>query len=214
MNNINEFIDHTRLKSNTTVTDIENLTLEAKTHNFKSVCVNPYYVELAKHYLKDTNVKIACVVGFPLGANTIDTKVFETKQAIKDGADEIDLVMNIGAFKSQNYDYVLKEINAVCDEANTIVKVIVETSELTRDELKTACEIINKSKAQFMKTSTGFSSSGANVDDVKFMRKHLNKDKQIKASGGIKTYEFAQELINAGATRLGTSSGVQIVKHD
>ncbi|MBQ8748978.1 MAG: deoxyribose-phosphate aldolase [Clostridia bacterium] len=208
---LNNRIDHTLLKSNATVTDIEQLASEALTYNFYSVCVNPYFVELAKHYLKDSNIKIACVVGFPLGANSIETKVFEAKQAKQDGADEIDLVMNIGAFKSQNYDYVQREIDEVCDSVNLPVKVIVETSELTREELKIACDIVNKSKATFIKTSTGFSSSGANVEDIKFMRKHIIKGKQIKASGGIKDKETALKMLEAGADRLGTSSSVKIV---
>lgn len=208
---LNKRIDHTLLKSNATVTDIEQLASEALTYNFYSICVNPYFVELAKHYLKDSDIKIACVVGFPLGANSIETKVFEAKQAKQDGADEIDLVMNIGAFKSQNYDYVQREIDEVCDSVNLPVKVIVETSELTREELKVACDIVNKSKATFIKTSTGFSSSGANIEDIKFMRKHIIKGKQIKASGGIKDKETALKMIEAGADRLGASSSVKIV---
>ncbi|MGN1227702.1 MAG: deoxyribose-phosphate aldolase [Christensenellales bacterium] len=208
---LNDKIDHTLLKSNATVTDIEKLAKEAIENKFYSICVNPYYVELAKHYLKDSTVKIACVVGFPLGANTIETKKFEAKQAVADGADEIDLVMNIGAFKSQNYNYIAKEIDEVCESANVTVKVIVETSELTKEELQKACDIINKSKAEFIKTSTGFSSSGAKVEDVKFIKKHLVKGKKIKASGGIRDYETALSMINAGADRLGTSSGVNIV---
>lgn len=208
---LNDKIDHTLLKSNATVTDIEKLAKEAIENKFYSICVNPYYVELAKHYLKDSGVKIACVVGFPLGANTIETKKFEAKQAVADGADEIDLVMNIGAFKSQNYNYVAREIDEVCESANVPVKVIVETSELTKEELQKACDIINKSKAEFIKTSTGFSSSGAKVEDIKFIKKHMFKGKKIKASGGIRDYQTALSMINAGADRLGTSSGVNIV---
>lgn len=208
---LNDKIDHTLLKSNATITDIEKLTTEAKQYNFYSVCVNPYYVELCKHYLKDTNVKIACVIGFPLGANLTATKIFEAKQAKNDGADELDVVMNIGAFKSQNYDYVLNEINAIYDATNLPIKVIVETSELDKDELKTACELVGKSKAEFIKTSTGFSSSGAKIEDVKMMRKYVGKNKKVKASGGIRDYETAKAMIEAGADRLGTSSGVKIV---
>ena len=138
---INGKIDHTLLKSNATVEDIARLCNEAKNYEFYSVCVNPFYVELAKHYLQNTNIKVACVVGFPLGANLTATKVFEAKQAKNDGADEIDMVMNIGAFKSKNYDYVLNEINAICESVDIPVKVIIETSELEGDELKIACDI-------------------------------------------------------------------------
>lgn len=207
---INNKIDHTLLKSNATVEDIEKLCNEAKNYEFYSVCVNPFYVELAKHYLQNTNIKVACVVGFPLGANLTEIKVLEAKRAKEDGADEIDMVMNIGAFKSKNYDYVLNEIDAICNAVNIPVKVIVETSELVGDELKTACDIINKSKAQFIKTSTGFSSSGAKIEDVKFIRKHTLKTKQVKASGGIRDLETADQMLKAGADRLGLSSSVKI----
>lgn len=203
--NINEMIDYTLLKPIATIEDIEKLTNTAIENNFYSVCVNPYYVELAKHYTKNTNVKVCCVVGFPLGANTMQTKIEEAKQAVNDGADEIDMVMNIGAFKSKNYDYVLKEIDAICDGAKVPVKVIVETCLLSNDELKIACDIVNKSKALFIKTSTGFSTSGAKLEDIKFMKKYISKDKKIKASGGIADIESAEEMINAGASRIGTS---------
>ena len=209
-NNINNKIDHTLLKSNATVEDIERLCNEAKEYQFYSVCVNPYYVELAKHYLQGTSIKVACVVGFPLGANLTEIKVLEAKRAKEDGADEIDMVMNIGAFKAKNYDYVLNEINAVCSAVGIPVKVIIETSELVGEELKTACDIFNKSNAQFIKTSTGFTSSGANVEDVKFIRKHTLKTKQVKASGGIRDLQTAKQMLKAGAERLGLSSGVKI----
>lgn len=207
---INNKIDHTLLKSNATVEDIAKLCNEAKNYEFYSVCVNPFYVELAKHFLQNTNIKVACVVGFPLGANLTATKVFEAKQAKTDGADEIDMVMNIGAFKSKNYEYVLNEINAICESVDIPVKVIIETSELTGDELKIACDIFNKSKAQFIKTSTGFSSSGAKVEDIKFIKRHIIKSKQIKASGGIRDLQTANQMIKAGASRLGLSSSVKI----
>ena len=202
---LNEMIDYTLLKPIATVEDIENLTSVAKANNFYSVCVKPFYVELAKHYLQNSTVKICCVVGFPLGANLTETKVFEAKQAVADGANEIDMVMNINAFKSKNYDYVLNEINKICDSVNVPVKVIVETSELDKEELKKACDIVNKSKALFIKTSTGFSKSGANIEDIKFMKKHMIKGKLIKASGGIADSETAIKMIEAGASRIGTS---------
>lgn len=208
---LNDKIDHTLLKNNATVEDILKLTEEAKQYGFYSVCVNPYYVELAKQNLQGSNVKVACVVGFPLGANNLSTKVLEAKQAKTDGADEIDMVMNIGAFKSQNYNYVLNEINSICDATDLIVKVIIETSELNGEELKKACDIFNKSKAQFIKTSTGFSASGAKIEDVRFMRKHISKDKKVKASGGIRDYETALAMVEAGAERLGVSAGIAIV---
>lgn len=209
---LNDKIDHTLLKSNASVADIEKLTSEAKQYKFYSVCVNPYYVELCKHYLQNSDVKIACVIGFPLGANTMQTKIFEAKQAKEDGADELDLVMNIGAFKSKNYDYVLKEIDAVCEATNLPVKVIVETSELDSEELKEVSKLVGKSKATFIKTSTGFSSSGAKVEDIKTMRKYVGKDKKVKASGGIRDYETAKAMIDAGADRIGASSSIKIVE--
>lgn len=209
---LNKYIDHTLLKPFATSNDIRKLCKEAKENHFYSVCVNPYYAELAKKELQNSEVKLAVVVGFPLGANTTEIKIQESINAKKDGADEIDMVMNIGAFKGENYDYVLNEINAIKENTNLIVKVIVETSLLSDEEIIKTCEIINESKADFIKTSTGFIGEGAKLEHIKLMKQHIKNGKKIKASGGIKDKATAIQMIEAGANRLGTSSGITIIK--
>lgn len=202
-------IDHTLLKPDATAKDIKDLCAEAKKHNFASVCVNPVHVSLAAELLKKTNVKVCTVIGFPLGATTSETKAFETKNAITNGAQEVDMVMNIGALKSGDYAKVRKDISAVVAVArDAIVKVIIETGLLTDEEKVHACQLAKEAGADFVKTSTGFSGK-ATVHDVKLMRKAFGKG--IKASGGIRTYEDAIALVKAGATRIGTSAALSII---
>lgn len=215
MENLNKYIEHTLLKQDATKNDLIKLFEEAKSHNFLGVCINPCYVKMAKEYLKETDVKVVTVIGFPLGANTTETKIFETIQAIKDGADEIDMVINDTKVKDNETDYIVEEIRLIksaCGGHN--LKVILETDLLTKDEIKYACECAIKGGADFVKTSTGFVKGGvgAKVEDVKLMYNTV-KDAglQVKASGGIRDKEKALEMIKAGAVRLGTSSGVKIV---
>lgn len=207
---LSKYIDHTLLKPTATCSDIIKLCKEAKEFDFYSVCVNPYYVSLAKHELQGSNVKVACVIGFPLGANLTEIKKQEALLAVSQGADELDMVMNQGLFKMGKYDEVIADINAVC-EAGAVVKVIVETSNLSKEEVKIATELVNKSKAHFIKTSTGFVGDGAKVEDVEIMSQNIAKGKQVKASGGIRDKEAFEQMVKAGATRIGTSSGTKIV---
>lgn len=209
--NYNKYIDHTLLKPTATCEQIVKLCNEAKENGFYSVCVNPFFVKLAKSELAGSDVKVACVIGFPLGANLTEIKRQEAILAVQDGADELDMVMNQGLFKMQRYDEVIADINAVCD-AGVLVKVIVETSNLSSDETKIATELVNRSNAQFIKTSTGFVGDGAKIEDVKIMSENIANGKQVKASGGIRDKEKFLQMINAGATRIGTSSGIEIVK--
>lgn len=212
---LNKYIDHTLLKPDASQEQIETLIEEAKKYDFASVCVNPTWVSFAAQSLKGTDVKICTVIGFPLGANTPELKVFETSDAIRNGANEIDMVINIGALKSQNFDLVEKDIRAVVEAAKgTLVKVIIETSLLTDDEKVKACQIAQKAGADFVKTSTGFSTGGATVADVALMRKTVGPDMGVKASGGARSYEDALAFIKAGATRIGASSGVAIMEGD
>ncbi len=210
---INSMIDHTLLKPDASKEDIFQLCQEAKKYKFAAVCVNPYYVAYCKELLKDTGVKIATVIGFPLGANTKETKAFETLNSINKGADEVDMVINIAALKNGEYQVVKDDIEAVVDVASyrAQVKVIIETSLLDDVEKKKACQIVLEAGADFVKTSTGFSSGGATLEDVKLMKSIVGEKMQIKASGGIRDLETAKMMIEAGATRLGTSSGVKIV---
>lgn len=210
---LNKLIDHTLLKPEATKAQIEKLCSEAGEYDFKSVCVNPYYVKYAKELLKGSNVLVCTVIGFPLGQNTTAIKVAETKDAIKNGADEIDMVINIGALKSKDEDYVLNEIKEIRNacKGNTL-KVIIETCLLTDEEKITACKLSKEAGADFVKTSTGFSTHGATVEDVKIMRKTVGEDMGVKASGGIRDRETALKMVEAGATRLGVSAGVAIVK--
>lgn len=212
--NINKLIDHTALKPNTSKESILKLIAEAKTYDFASVCVNPCWVELAHQELKNTDVKVCTVIGFPLGANTTEVKVFETKDAIEKGAQEIDMVINIAMLKDKEYDYVENEIHQIVEAAKdkAIVKVIIETCLLTDEEKIKACELSQKAGADFVKTSTGFSTGGATVHDVALMRKTVGTDMGVKASGGVHTHEEALAMIEAGANRIGASAGVKLLK--
>lgn len=214
MKSVEKYMDHTALKADTRLADIEKLTEEAIKHNFYAICVNGAYVEKARELLKDTEVKVAAVVGFPLGAATTESKVFETKDAILKGAEEIDMVINIGALKDQRYDYVFQDIKAIVDGAKgkAIVKVIIETALLTDEEKIKVCELAKEAGAQFVKTSTGFSSAGATKEDVALMKKTVGPDVEVKASGGIRDWAKAKEVIAAGATRIGASATVNIVR--
>ena len=212
---INEYIEHTLLKQDATKEELLKLFEEAKTHNFKGVCVNGCNIALAKEYLKGTDVKIVTVVGFPLGSCISEVKAFEAQKAIEDGADEVDMVINVQAMKDKDFDYLQKDIETVKHACGEIpLKVIIETDLLTKEEIKIACELIVKANADFAKTSTGFVKNGvgAKVEDIELMHKTLEgSNVQIKASGGIKDREKALALINAGANRLGTSSGVNLL---
>lgn len=211
--NLAKVIDHTLLKPTATREQIETLCREAAEHGFCSVCVNPYWVPLAAKMLKGTGVKTCTVIGFPLGANTTEVKVFEAKTALKNGADELDMVINIGALKSKDYDTVLQDIRALRALGdNFVLKVIIETSELTDEEKVKACELAAEAKADFVKTSTGFTKGGATVHDVALMKKSIPAGMQVKASGGVRTREDAEAMLAAGATRLGASSGIKIVE--
>jgi len=206
-------IDHTLLKSDANIDDIKRLCEEAIKYHFFSVCINPCYVKIVKDFLQKKDVKICTVISFPLGASTIKNKMNETEEAIKNGADEIDMVMNIGMFKSNKYDYVYDEISSIKKIVkNRILKVIIETSVLNQDEKIKASMLVKKSGADFVKTSTGFSQGGATKEDILLIRKTIGNNFGIKASGGIKTYKQAIELIEAGATRIGSSSSVKIME--
>lgn len=212
MRQLNSYIDHTILKATATKSDIIQLCNEAKQFQFYSVCVNSCYAELAKEQLKNSKVKVCCVIGFPLGAMSTQAKVAETKQALHDGADEIDMVLNICFLKSKDFDAVWKDIEAVkkCMPNNTL-KVILETCYLEDLEIIKASELAIQSGADFIKTSTGFGTGGATIHDVKLMKSVAKGLVKIKASGGIKDYKTALEYIDLGAERLGTSSGIAIV---
>lgn len=210
---LNKLIDHTLLKPEATKAQIEKLCGEAKEYDFKSVCVNPHYVKRAKELLKESDVLVCTVIGFPLGQNTTAIKVAETKDAIQNGAYEIDMVINIGALKSKDEDYVLNEIKEIRNACKgKTLKVIIETCLLTDEEKITACKLSKEAGADFVKTSTGFSTHGATVEDVKLMRETVGEDMGVKASGGIRDRETALKMVEAGATRLGVSAGVEIVK--
>lgn len=211
--NYNQIIDHTVLKPEATKEMVKKVIEEAKTYQFASVCVNPYWVSYCAQELAGSDVKVCTVIGFPLGANTSSVKAFETKEAIENGADEIDMVINIGALKDRNYDVVLEDIKAVVQEANgKCVKVIIETCLLTDEEIIAACKLALDAKATFVKTSTGFSTGGATVEAVTLMKETVGSALQIKASGGIKTKEDLKAMVDAGANRIGTSAGVALIK--
>lgn len=211
--NLNKMIDHTLLKPEATKEMIENLCKEAKEYDFKSVCVNPYWVSTAYEELRDSDVLVCTVVGFPLGATTKETKFFETDFAVQEGADEIDMVINVGALKSKQYDVVLEDIKSVVQAANgRTVKVIIETCLLSDEEKVKACELSMEAGANFVKTSTGFSTAGAKVEDVELMKSIVGYNLEVKASGGIRDLDTALKMIETGATRLGVSAGVQIIK--
>lgn len=212
---INKYIDHTNLNNTATLKDIEKLCNEAIKYKFASVCVYPYYVTLAHNLLKKSNVDVCTVIGFPSGMSTTDTKVFEAINAVENGADEIDMVINISALKNKDYDYVKNEIEEIRDAIDgKVLKVIIETCLLTKEEIIKMTEICNETFVNFIKTSTGFSDYGARVEDVELINKYKNDVLEIKASGGIRNFETASDMINAGATRLGTSSGVKIMECD
>lgn len=211
--NINNYIDHTLLKPGTTQKDIKTLCDEAKKYRFFSVCVNGFYVPLAKAFLSKSSVKICAVVGFPLGASATEVKVFEAKKAIEDGADEIDMVLNIGLLKSKNFVNVYTDIRDVkVAIGSKTLKVILEISELSKNEIIKACQICLDAKADFIKTSTGFSKGGATLTAVKMIRKTVKDGAKIKASGGIRTLEMANKYIEAGVDRIGASSGVAMME--
>jgi deoxyribose-phosphate aldolase len=213
--NIANMIDHTALKADTTKEVILKLVQEAKEYKFASVCVNPTWVKTASELLKDTpEVKVCTVIGFPLGASTPEVKAFETSNAIENGATEVDMVINIGALKDKNDELVERDIRAVVDAAKgkALTKVIIETSLLTNEEKERACSLAVKAGADYVKTSTGFSTGGATLEDIALMRKVVGPDIGVKASGGVRNREDTLALIEAGATRIGASSGVAIVK--
>lgn len=212
---LNKYIDHTLLKPTATERDIIDLCNEAKKHKFFSVCINSSFIPLSKQLLKGSSVKICTVVGFPLGATATEAKVFEAKQAIEAGAHEIDMVMNIGFLKSKNYVEVFKDISDVkLAIGKTPLKVIIEISELSKNDIVKACEICLDAKADFVKTSTGFSKSGATLTAVKIMKKTVKNRAKIKASGGIGDSETAKKYIDVGVERIGTSKGVAIVNEE
>ena len=212
---INRIIDHTLLKPESTEEQIDKLLDEAKEYNFFSVCVNPVWVKKCAESLKDSDVKVCTVIGFPLGANTKETKAFETKNALVNGADEIDMVINIGLLKSKKFDAVKEEIEElakICHNEGAILKVILENCLLTKEEIVKACELSDEAGADFVKTSTGFSTSGADSSDVALMKKSVSDRVKVKASGGIRDYKKSLEMIENGADRLGVSAGVNIYK--
>ena len=210
---IAKYIDHTILKPEATVEDVKKLCTEAREYNFASVCVNGCYAALVSTELAGSDVKTCVVVGFPLGAMTKEAKEFETTDAINNGANEIDMVINVGALKNKNYDLLKEEIKAVVNAAKgkAIVKVIIETCLLSDEEKVKACEISKEAKADFVKTSTGFSSGGATKEDIALMRKTVGQDLGVKASGGVRDYKTAMDMINAGASRIGASASIAIV---
>ena len=209
----NRLIDHTVLKPETQEAAVIKLCEEALEHNFASVCVNPTFIELCAKMLKGSEVKVCTVIGFPLGANTKEVKGFETKDAVSKGADEIDMVINIGALKDKKDEYVYEEIKYIkeCCQGK-LLKVIIETCLLTEEEKVRACELSVKAGADFVKTSTGFSTGGATKEDIALMRKTVGPDLGVKASGGVRTYEDMITMVEAGATRIGTSNGVKLMK--
>ncbi|MDW2909102.1 deoxyribose-phosphate aldolase [Mesomycoplasma ovipneumoniae] len=212
--NFNKLIDHTILKAQTTSQDIKNLIAEAKKYNFGAICIAPTWVKLAKQELKDTDIKIVTVIGFPLGNQVSAVKQKEASLAIMHGADEIDMVMNIGKFKEKEFDFVINEINLIKKEIGTkILKVIVETALLSANEIAEATKIVSKSNADFIKTSTGFSYRGATVQDIEIMSANKSKNLQIKAAGGISSIEDIKTYYKLGATRFGTSKSVSIVEN-
>ncbi|MBP2097828.1 deoxyribose-phosphate aldolase [Enterococcus rivorum] len=210
---LNQMIDHTILKANATEEDVLKIVEEAKEFNFFSVCINPFWVAFAKEQLAGTSVDVCTVIGFPLGANTSEVKAYEANDAINNGATEVDMVINVGALKSKQYKKVLKDIQGVVEAAKdrALVKVIIETALLTEEEKVKACELAKEAGADFVKTSTGFSTGGATVADIKLMRETVGPDMGVKASGGIHDKQEAMAMIEAGATRIGTSAGVAIM---
>ena len=213
MKNLSRYIDHTLLKADATENEVIKLCNEAKEYDFFSVCINPGFVELAAKELRESNVVVCTVIGFPLGASTPETKAFETRDAIQKGAAEVDMVINISKLKDKKDEEVLKDIKAVVDAADkkALVKVIIETCLLTDEEKERACKLAKDAGADFVKTSTGFSTGGATKEDIALMRKTVGTEMGVKASGGVRTYEDAVTMIESGATRIGASASIAIV---
>ena len=212
---LNKFIDHTLLKADASKAEIEKLCAEAKQYDFASVCVNPYYISLCKQLLSGTTVKVCTVIGFPLGQMTTKAKVAEAIDACANGASEVDMVLNIAALKAGDLDYVTNEITRIHEAVKAqgaILKVIIETCLLSQQDKINACKCVSDAQAEFIKTSTGFSTAGATVQDVALMKKHVAPSVKIKAAGGIRSKQDALDMINAGASRLGTSKGIMLVK--
>ena len=212
--NLASYMDHTILKPEATKEEVKKLCEEAKQYGFASVCVNSYYVPFVKQQLAGSEVATCCVVGFPLGAMSTKAKAYETKVSVEDGATEVDMVINIGALKDKEYQLVKEDIEAVvaATKGNALVKVIIETCLLTQEEIKIACQLAVEAKADFVKTSTGFSTGGAKKEDVALMKETVGTKAKVKASGGIRSKETAMEMIAAGADRIGTSNAVKIVE--
>lgn len=213
--NIAPYIDHTVLKQTTTIADVEKVCKEAMEYGFAAVCIPPLYVKKAKEYLGNSEIKVATVIGFPFGYCAIEAKVAEIVLAIIDGADELDMVVNVSAIKNGDWTFIANEINTVLPivkNKNKVIKVIIESGILTEDEIIKCCDIYGAAGVDYLKTSTGFAEKGASIQDVKLIRTHLSDAVKIKASGGIRSYSFAKDLINAGANRIGCSASVQIVK--
>lgn len=213
--NLAGYIDHTILKPTTILADIEKLCNEAVTYHFAAVCVPPLFVKKAKQLVRDSDVKVATVIGFPFGYSAIEAKVAEIVLAIIDGADELDVVINISAIKNNDWQFLASELNTILPitkNKQKAIKIIIESGILTNDEIIKCCDLYGIAGVDFMKTSTGYADKGATIEAVQLMRKHLASNIKIKASGGIKTYAFAKQLINAGADRLGCSSSIQILK--
>lgn len=212
--NISKTIDHTVLKTFTQKKDIERFCLEAKENNFASVCINPCWISYAKELLKDTDVKVCTVIGFPIGANDTKVKAYEASVAIANGAEEVDMVINVGKLKDRELSYVEEDIKSVVKEAKekALVKVIIETCLLTEEEKEISCRLAVKAGADFVKTSTGFSTGGATVEDIKLMKFIVGDKAKVKASTGINSLEDVKKLMEVGATRFGTSKGVRILK--
>lgn len=210
---MNQYIDHTLLKPDSTQQQIETLCHEAEQYNFASVCVHPHFVKFASDLLKEKSPKICTVIGFPLGQNTTETKIFEAGNAIENGADEIDMVINVSRLKDKQYEKLKEEISKLKETVGqNILKVIVEISLLTNDEITKISRIVSEAGADFIKTSTGFGAHGATLEAVKIMKANISPQTQIKASGGIRDFETAKQYIDLGVSRLGTSSGVEIVE--
>lgn len=210
---LNKYIDHTLLKPEATKKQITKLCEEARQYDFASVCVNTCYVPLAKELLAGSDVKVCCVVGFPLGAMDTVSKAFEAKTAVENGAQEVDMVINIGALKDKDYNYVTKDIAAVVEASKpAIVKVIIEACLLTDEEKVEACKCSMNAKAEFVKTSTGFSTHGATPEDVALMKKTVGNVCKVKAAGGVRSYDDAMKMIEAGADRLGCSAGIKVME--
>ncbi len=212
---LNKYIDHTNLNRSATKEEIKKICEEAINYDFASVCIHPYYIEYVKELLKGSDVKVCTVIGFPLGMNTTDVKVYETKDALKRGADEIDMVINVAALKNKDYDYVENEIQSIRDVVkDRVLKVIIEECCLTEEEIIKITNICNNCNVDFIKTSTGFDKGGATIKSVKLIKENKKEKIGIKASGGIRDYETALEFIKNGATRIGASSGVKIMEGD